>query len=86
MGTDSMISLMVKLITLILIALIVILAFTAMFLGLGYFIIQLFPLSLFEATLLCIAVTTVLMIGLLQVINYLGDGDDLEFDDDSDDD
>ncbi|GEM_PF-6973372 len=81
-----MISLMVKLITLILIALIVILAFTAMFLGLGYFIIQLFPLSLFEATLLCIAVTTVLMIGLLQVINYLGDGDDLEFDDDSDDD
>jgi len=81
-----MISLMVKLITLILIALIVILAFTAMFLGLGYFIIQLFPLSLFEAPLLCIAVTTVLMIGLLQVINYLGDGDDLEFDDDSDDD
>jgi hypothetical protein len=57
-----------------------------MFLGLGYFIIQLFPLSLFEATLLCIAVTTVLMIGLLQVINYLGDDDDLEFDDDSDND
>ncbi len=81
-----MISLIVKLITLVLIILVVILTFTTVFLGLGYFMSQLFPLSLFEATLLCIAVATMLMVVFIQVSNHLGYGDDLRFYDDSDDD
>ncbi len=82
-----MIALIVKLITLVLIILIIILALTTLFLGLGYFMIQLFPLSLFEATLLCMVATVVLMVGFIQVSSYLeDDDDDLQFDEDLDDD
>ncbi len=81
-----MITVLVKLITLILLILIAILAMTSGFLGLGYALQQLFPLSLFEATVLCMLTGVILMIGLLfiRVRAYFVDDDQLDFDDSDD--
>jgi hypothetical protein len=79
-----MIATLVKLITILLIILVLVIILTSSFIGLGYFIIQLFPLSLFEATLLCMGAAAMLMIGFIRVNNdtYFMDDDDLEDDDD----
>lgn len=81
-----MIAVIIKLITIILLILLAILGITSGFLGLGYILQHLFPLSLFEATALCMLTSVILMIGLLfiRVRAYFVDDDELEFDDSDD--
>lgn len=60
-----MIRIIIRMIIIILLILLAILAITSVFLGLGYILQQLFPLSLFETTALCMLTSVILMIGLL---------------------
>jgi hypothetical protein len=92
MEIKNMLSLIVKFIIILLIVVILIFAFTSLFLGLGYVMGQLFPLSLFEATLLCMVTTIVLISAFAAMTTWLGlrdytlDDDEMSFEDDDDSD
>lgn len=83
-----MLSLIVKLIITLLVVVILISVLMSLFLGLGYVMGQLFPLSLFEATLLCMVTTIVLISAFAAMTTWLGlrdytlDDDEMSFDDD----